>query len=63
MKKLIKFEYLFALALLLVLSVAMFVFHGDNQLVNIIAGTLVSSFGSITAFFFTKYNGDNNDDK
>jgi hypothetical protein len=52
----LKFEYLFAFALLAVLSAALFLFRHDSDLVNLIIGSLVGGFGSITAYFFTKHN-------
>jgi hypothetical protein len=51
----IKFEYIFAFALLAVLSAALFLFRHDSDMVNLIIGSLVGGFGSITAFFFTKH--------
>jgi hypothetical protein len=52
----LKFEYIFAFALLAVLSAALFLFRHDSDLVNLIIGSLVGGFGSITAYFFTKHN-------
>jgi hypothetical protein len=52
----LKFEYLFAFALLAILSAALFLFRHDSDLVNLIIGSLVGGFGSITAYFFTKHN-------
>jgi uncharacterized membrane protein YjjB (DUF3815 family) len=52
----LKFEYLFAFALLAILSAALFLFRNDSDLVNLIIGSLVGGFGSITAYFFTKHN-------
>lgn len=52
----LKFEYLFSFALLAVLSAALFLFRYDSDLVNLIIGSLVGGFGSITAYFFTKHN-------
>jgi hypothetical protein len=51
----LKFEYIFAFALLAVLSAALFLFRYDSDMVNLIIGSLVGGFGSITAFFFTKH--------
>jgi hypothetical protein len=51
----LKFEYIFAFALLAVLSAALFLFRNDSDMVNLIIGSLVGGFGSITAFFFTKH--------
>jgi hypothetical protein len=52
----LKFEYLFSFALLAILSAALFLFRHDSDLVNLIIGSLVGGFGSITAYFFTKHN-------
>jgi hypothetical protein len=52
----LKFEYIFAFALLAVLSAALFLFRHDSDMVNLIIGSLVGGFGSITAYFFTKHN-------
>lgn len=51
----IKFEYVFAVLVILILSAALFVFKGDKDLVNIIITCLVGAVSSITAFFFTKH--------
>ncbi|WP_156488383.1 hypothetical protein [Fictibacillus phosphorivorans] len=52
----IKFEYVFAVALLAVLTGALVLFRENSELVNLIIGSLVGGFGAITAYFFTKYN-------
>lgn len=58
--KRIKFEYVFSMALLAVLTAALFIFRSDAQMTNLIVGALVAAFGSVSAYFFTKYNsGDN----
>jgi hypothetical protein len=54
MKEFFKFEYIFAFAILLVLSIALFVFRSDSTVVNTIITVLVSAISSVTAFFFTK---------
>ena len=52
----IRFEYLFAFALLAVLTAALFIFSDDANLANLIIGAIVGGFGSITGYFFTAYN-------
>jgi hypothetical protein len=52
----IKFEYVFAFALLVVLTGALYLFRENSELVNLIIGSLVGGFGAITAYFFTKHN-------
>ena len=52
----IKFEYVFAILVVAVLSAALFIFREDKDLVNIIITCLVGAVSSITAFFFTKHN-------
>lgn len=57
----VKFEYLFAFALLVVLTAALFIFRADGQMTNLIVGALVSGFGAITGFFFTRHNPNSGD--
>jgi nitrate reductase NapE component len=54
----VKFEYIFAFALLIVMSGALIGAYvmKDKDLINMILIALVGAFGSITAFFFTKHN-------
>ncbi|MED3832916.1 hypothetical protein [Peribacillus frigoritolerans] len=52
----IRFEYLFAFALLAILSAALFIFSDDAQMANLIIGAIVGGFGSITGYFFTKHD-------
>ncbi|MBC2580012.1 hypothetical protein [Clostridium sp. DJ247] len=54
MKDILKFEYIFAFATLLILFVALFVFRNNKDIVNIIITAIVGALSSITAFFFTK---------
>lgn len=55
----VKFEHVFAIILLIILSIALFVFRGDKDLVMIFATALVGAFASVTTFFFTKYTPKN----
>lgn len=55
----IKFEHIFAVVLLIILSIALFVFRGDKNLVMVFGTALVSAFASVTTFFFTKYTPQN----
>lgn len=50
----IKFEYVFSIILLVILSIALFVFRGDKDVVTTLITALVGALSSITAFFFTK---------
>lgn len=59
----IKFEYVFAILVVAVLSAALFIFREDKDLVNIIITCLVGAVSSITVFFFTKHNPTKDDDK
>ncbi|MEG0181246.1 MAG: hypothetical protein RR657_05090 [Peptostreptococcaceae bacterium] len=59
----IKFEYVFAVLVILILSAALFVFREDKDLVNIIITCLVGAVSSITAFFFTKHNPTKDGDR
>ncbi|MEC1757356.1 hypothetical protein [Schinkia azotoformans] len=61
MKK-IKFEYLFSFSIMIVLSGALYMFRGNQDIVNIIITALVGGFSAITTFFFTKHNPTNNGD-
>lgn len=54
--KKIKFEYVFAILVILILSVALFVFKDNKDITNIIITCLVGAVSSITAFFFTKHS-------
>ena len=56
MIKRIKFEHLFAFALLAIIAVALFVFRVDDNLANLLIGAIIGGFGSITGYFFTKHN-------
>ena len=58
-----KFEYVFAILVVAVLSAALFIFREDKDLVNIIITCLVGAVSSITAFFFTKHNPGKEGDK
>jgi general stress protein CsbA len=64
MLKKIKFEYLFACVLLVVLSAALFgaFYVGNFDLVNIIVTALIGTLASITAFFFTKHQNKREDE-
>ena len=53
---LLKFEYVFAFAVLSVLSLALFVFRADSEVVKMILVAIVGALSAITAFFFTKTN-------
>lgn len=54
MKDILKFEYIFAFATLIILGVALFIFKGNKDIVNIIITSIVGALSSVTAFFFTK---------
>lgn len=56
-----KFEYIFAVTILLILAVALFVFRADKDTVNIIITAIVSALSAITAYFFTKTQIKNDD--
>lgn len=55
----IKFEHIFAIVLLIILSIALFIFRANKELVMIFATALVGAFASVTTFFFTKYTPQN----
>lgn len=63
MKELLKFEYIFAFAILLILSIALFVFRANDQVVNTIITVLVGAISSVTAYFFTKTIPNKEDNK
>lgn len=50
----IKFEYVFAILVVVILAAALFIFKEDKEIANMIMTALVSALASITAFFFTK---------
>lgn len=52
----IKFEYLFSFIIVAVISVALFVFRENNDVVNQLIVALIGALSSITAYFFTKHN-------
>jgi hypothetical protein len=51
-----KFEHYFAMTILLVISVALFVFRANEDVVNQLIIALVGALSAITAYFFTKHN-------
>lgn len=55
----IKFEYIYAILLLAVLTAALFVFRANEKVVTTIVTVLVGAISSITAFFFTKHVPNN----
>lgn len=55
MKELLKFEYLFAFLVVIVLSIALFIFK-DTDLRNTVLTALVGALSAITTFFYTKHN-------
>lgn len=55
LNKLMKFEYIYAFSVLIVLSMALFYFN-QEKLTMMILGALISSSSAITTFFFTKHN-------
>ncbi|TCO79142.1 hypothetical protein [Marinisporobacter balticus] len=55
----LKFEYVFAFAVLIILAAALFIFKDNNDVVNTIITVFVSSISAITAFFFTKTQIEN----
>lgn len=50
----IKFEYVFAILVVVILAVALFIFRSDKDTVSMIMTALVGALSAITAFFFTK---------
>lgn len=54
MKDYIKFEYVFAILVIVILAIALFVFKGDKDTTSMIMTSLVGALSAITAFFFTK---------
>jgi uncharacterized membrane protein YjjB (DUF3815 family) len=52
----IKFEYLFAFVIVLVLAGALVLFRNDADIRNIIITALVGALSAVTAYFFTKHN-------
>ncbi|WP_243385586.1 hypothetical protein [Bacillus kexueae] len=57
----IKFEHIFAFALLAVLSASLFIFHDNRDVVNQLIVALVGGFSAITAYFFTKHRPGDDD--
>lgn len=51
-----KFEHYFALIILAVISAALFIFRGNEDVVNQLIIALVGALSAITAYFFTKHN-------
>ena len=51
----IKFEYVYAVLILVVLSTALFVFKDNSEVVSPIVTALVAGLTGITTFFFTKH--------
>jgi len=51
----LKFEYIYAILLLSVLTAALFIFRDNDEVVTTIVTVLVGAISSITAFFFTKH--------
>ncbi|WP_432406762.1 hypothetical protein [Wukongibacter sp. M2B1] len=60
LRKLLKFEYIYAIFVLIVLSIALFYFN-EEKLTMMILGALISSSSAITTFFFTKHNPNGED--
>jgi hypothetical protein len=52
----IKFEHIFAILVVVVLSAALWVFRNDRDMVNIIVTALIGTLGGVTGYFFTKHN-------
>lgn len=50
----LKFEYVFAILVVVILAAALFVFKDNKDIVNIIITAIVGALSAITAFFFTK---------
>jgi hypothetical protein len=59
----IKFEHVFAFAILAVLAIALFIFRNNKETAYLIIGTFVNGIGAITAYFFTKHNPNVNNDQ
>ena len=55
MLKNIKFEYVFAILVVVILAAALFIFKGNKDVVNMVVTALVGTLSAITAFFFTKH--------
>lgn len=51
----IRFEYVFAILVVVILAATLFIFRNDKDIVNIVVTALVGALSSITAFFFTKH--------
>lgn len=51
-----KFENIFAFAMVVVLAIALLMFRNDSEMANLIVGAFIAAFSAITAFFFTKHN-------
>jgi len=55
MFKNIKFEYVFAVLVVVILAAALFIFRSNKDVVNMVITALVGALSAITAFFFTKH--------
>ncbi|KYH35817.1 hypothetical protein CLTEP_02100 [Clostridium tepidiprofundi DSM 19306] len=55
MLKNIKFEYVFAVLVVVILAAALFIFKENKDVVNTVVTALVGALSAITAFFFTKH--------
>lgn len=54
--KIIIYENVFAIIVLLILSIALFVFRGNTEITTTIITAIVGALASIITFFFTKHN-------
>jgi hypothetical protein len=52
----IKFEHVFAVVLVIVLSGALWLFKGDKDITVPILTAFIGALGGVTGYFFTKHN-------
>jgi hypothetical protein len=52
----VKFEHIFSVLLLVILSAALWVFRENSDIVNILLTALIGALGGVTGYLFTKHN-------
>ena len=56
----IKFEDVLAILILCMLFIALLVFKNDKDIAKTIIGVMTAGFTGMVAYFFTKYNSNEN---
>lgn len=58
-----RFEQLLTILLLIIITIAMFTFGSDKEILYLIIGVLIGGFNSQISYFYTKHDPKENEEK